>query len=307
MVFGVIAWLFAFKRINTPSLIHLIAALVVPIGIGTLTDRVGYGRWIFAPWNYISYNLLQNHSLAMDTSPFWDYFRRSITEAWPLIGFLTLLSFLIAWIKNPKHILTWCMLPFFAAHLIIGHKELRFLFPLAHAGGILLTLAISSFIQEENGLSKIHPLLIRSAARLILILNFSGLIALTFFPAWMPIRFYEQLYKIKPLTIYYQDDRFFNLGGAIMNFYIPRQTALVQVKAFSEMIEILKKRHETTWYFQPNPLPLKTEEAVRAYCQVEFSTLPAWIQEPFPLFFSQSLFRRATNWTLYRCDSLAQR
>lgn len=29
-----------------------------------------------------------------------------------------------------KHVITWVMLPFIVGHLLVGHKELRFLIPL---------------------------------------------------------------------------------------------------------------------------------------------------------------------------------
>ena len=35
------------------------------------------------------------------------------------------------WLRNPRHAVTWATLPFVAAHVLVAHKEARFLFPLA--------------------------------------------------------------------------------------------------------------------------------------------------------------------------------
>ena len=205
MIFGTLAWFMLFAKVPRkraiftffiPILIGMTAITALGLGI----DRWGYGQWTFTPWNYLKYNLIQNHVADMDASPTWDYFRRAVTESWPLLGILALISWIMAWILFPRHILTWSTLPFFALHLAIGHKELRFLFPLAHVGGILFTLVY----QRVEG-HALHlagkprgALLIRKfetvGGPFILFWNAVALIILTCTPAGGPIGFYSHLY-----------------------------------------------------------------------------------------------------------------
>ena len=45
---------------------------------------------------------------------------------------LVLLAAMLAiWLRNPRHAVTWASLPFVLAHVVVAHKEARFLFPLA--------------------------------------------------------------------------------------------------------------------------------------------------------------------------------
>lgn len=321
MIVGFFFWLVIIARVSLLRLLPLIAGILIAVGLGTLADFWGYGKWTFAPWNYLQFNLIQNHFAEGDPSPAWDYFRRAFTESWPLIGLLTLLSFPIAWIRNPKHCLTWSFVPFFLVHLWISHKELRFLFPMIHVGGVLLVLAISPLQRTPHWAkfleAKDSPLWqsgwIRWPIRSLIGLNFIGLVALTTLPAWMPIQFYQRLYRFKPFgfQVYYKDDQLINLGGAILNFYRPSGLPLVRIGDYSELTQALEEKETSLWLYTPyRQLP---EEAgiLTKWCKVEFSTWPVWLEGGIEkLKFStvtremvSRLTSRMTNWTLYRCKS----
>lgn len=47
----------------------------------------------------------------------------------------------ITWVRHPRHIVTWATLPFFVAHSLVGHKEVRYLFPMTLIGTFFLVLA----------------------------------------------------------------------------------------------------------------------------------------------------------------------
>ncbi len=297
MIVGMLLWLLIIARMPLFRIVPILFGILLSIILGIFIDFWGYENWEFAPWNYLNHNIIQHHLNDGDTSPWWDYFRRSLTESWPFLGFLTLISFLLAWLRNPKHILTWSFLPFFLAHLWISHKEFRFLFPLAHAGGVLLILAISSTNPVSRSIRWIFKTLIG--------FNLIALLILTTIPAWMPISFYEQLYQFKKQTfrIYTTEDSLFNLGGAIMNFYRPPNMEIVQLKNYSDFILILQKNKNTLWFYYPYfNLP---EEAgvLKKVCSAEFSALPSWIERYKIIFIP----RRFTNWTLYRCSVIYEK
>ncbi|MEO5969667.1 MAG: hypothetical protein ABIQ95_07040 [Bdellovibrionia bacterium] len=316
MILGALLWLIVIARIPFRTLLIILAGALIPVALGTLADRWGYGQWTFAPWNYVKYNLVQNHVSDSEVTPWWDYFRRALTESWPPLGLILLLSFPIAWLRNPKHILTWSMVPLFLTHEIIGHKELRFLFPLIHAGPVLLVMSIQTL--QKTGVrrgvlwKKLSRLIIcrdgihwakgpRRLAWIIVGINTIALIFTTLLPAWSPIRFYEQLYHFKPygFQLYYKDSSLFDFGGAKMNFYKPTPFPIVQVKEYSEIVQALKSTQRPLWIFTPR-LHLSEEIKTNCDCQVEFSTLPTWPSwiESLNLF---GMSDRITNWTLHRC------
>jgi phosphatidylinositol glycan class B len=287
----------------------LLLGLAIPIGLGTCADRWGYGVWTFAPWNYLKYNLIQNNISIADVSPWWDYLRRSATESWPILGVLTLISFPIAWIRNPKHILTWSMVPFFVAHEVIGHKELRFLFPLAHAGGVLLIQSVRPLKWRPAPLAGILDRLkidtqtkkFKWSLRSLVVLNLIALLTLISIPAWTPIGFYSRLYSFRPygFQVYYKDDSLFNFGGAIMNFYRPEDLQTVHVEQYADFVQALEQKERPIWFFNSHLVLPDEAGKLKSYCKVEFSTLPAWLEK---LDFRQTL-TRVTNWTLFKCQS----
>lgn len=295
MIAGALLWLIIVTRISARSLLMILAGAVIPFILGTLADRWGYGQWTFAPWNYLKYNLVQNHVSDSETSPWWDYFRRALTESWPPLGLILLLSFPIAWWKNPKHLLTWITLPLFLVHAIIGHKELRFLFPLLHVGPVLLILSIqgrmSGLLQRKG---------IQWLAWGIVGLNSVALIFTTVLPAWSPIRFYDQLYHFKPygFHLYYKDDSLFDFGGAKMNFYKPSHLPLTHINEYTDLIQEMKDNHRPLWVFTPRLSIPQFSTELKPYCRVEFSTLPDWIERLNPM----GVMSRVTNWTLHHCE-----
>jgi hypothetical protein len=48
----------------------------------------------------------------------------------------------VAWVRHPRHLLTWATAPLALVHCAIAHKELRFLFPIAMLSPLLLALAV---------------------------------------------------------------------------------------------------------------------------------------------------------------------
>jgi len=50
-------------------------------------------------------------------------------------------AMLVTWVRYPRHILTWTTLPFFIFHSLVGHKELRYLFPIVLPAALAFILA----------------------------------------------------------------------------------------------------------------------------------------------------------------------
>jgi len=312
MIGGALMWTILIARVRFFQLIPIFLGIFFSIFLGTLADYWGYGQWCFAPWNYFKFNILQNHFSIGEISPWWNYFRLTFTETWPLLGILSLISFIVAWIKNPRHILTWSLLPFFFFHCFIGHKELRFLFPMAHAAGIVFVQAWQSYLPNSLFIFK-QISWFQWPYRILIGYNLIALITLISLPASMPIRFYQKLYTFKPTSsftdnsssfrIYYKDNTLFNYGGAMMNFYLPEHLSSTPYAQYSELMPLLIQSPEPLWIFHSrNTLPqseLTNESSVlQHWCQPEFSTLPAWLEKiPY-----HQTFDNVTNWTLFRCQ-----
>ena len=302
MIFGASLWLIVIARIRAREILGMALGFLGIFALGTYADQIGYGHFTFSPWNYVHYNLILNHVSDEDVSPLWDFFRRAFTESWPLLGFLLLCSFPVAWFRNPKNALTWSLAPLFIVHELIGHKELRFLFPLAGAGPLVWILAFYSTKTKRLGWSEFAKIrFLKGASLFLLILNGSALIFTTLLPAWMPVRFYAHIYalseKTPELALYYLFENPYTVNGSHMYFYRPKNLRLSEVKGFPGLDEKLRENHSPVYVFY-NHAEFPTEGApLRAPCALQFSSIPQFLTASS----ITHIFEHMTNWSLYLC------
>jgi phosphatidylinositol glycan class B len=308
-------WLFF--RCKRAHGIEILASMFIGTSVSILLctwlDRWGYGVWTFAPWNYFHYNLVLNHVSDVDTHPLWDFFRSSFTETFPPLGPILLGACVLGWIMKPKHPLTWASAPLFIVHTLIGHKELRFLFPIAHAAPLLAV----QFLDTTKNFSQraLHLLQTRAALALLSILfaiNMIALLASSFIPVWMPARFFEQLYPIATqeyrdggyakFNVYYKDKNPFDILGLPLGFYRPPNLATTHVDTWTDLeIQVLDSP-DPIWFFQVgDALPLDATTLIEQ-CHLEAASLPAWAMSIIRAPLVEKWTHRVTNWTLYRCN-----
>jgi phosphatidylinositol glycan class B len=146
-VAGLVFWVLCVssedRRRAIRNVAMMFAWIAVPLALGTLVDHWGYGQWAFAPWNYFRTQLLEGIAAKSGTAPFGSYL---LLMNWHPLAPLSLVitaAMLIAWVRHPRHIITWATIPFFVGHNLVGHKEVRYLFPMALMVAFLLVLAVA--------------------------------------------------------------------------------------------------------------------------------------------------------------------
>jgi phosphatidylinositol glycan class B len=127
-IIGVMAWLLYQRR--TKDLFILGIAMLPALVLGILVDRWFYGEWVLAPWNYFRSNLLEGKAATFGVEPFWWYIPEMLLKAVPPLSFALWLGLGMGIRQQRGHLLTWVFLAFVIGHSLIGHKELRFLFPI---------------------------------------------------------------------------------------------------------------------------------------------------------------------------------
>ncbi|MFO0741266.1 MAG: hypothetical protein U0270_35550 [Labilithrix sp.] len=183
---GIAAWLVLVARAPLRAHAWLLAGFALAIATGALADRWGYGQWVFPPWHYVRVNLIEGAAKEYGTDPPLAYF-------WLLPGnvfFPTVVAFIVlaclAWLRCPRHPVTWATLPFFAIHNLIAHKEERFLFPIAVLSTALVTMAAGpSFAREGwtvRAARALWPLRERWPAKVLAATSFAGMALLAFYP-----------------------------------------------------------------------------------------------------------------------------
>lgn len=144
LTLGVLAWARLVARTSWRSLATIAAGGVAALALGALVDRWGYGEWAFPAWRYFHANVLEGAAAYFGSEPPFAFFWMLPANVFAPIVVALLFLAVIAWWRERRHPLTWATLPFFLVHNLIGHKEERFVFPIALLATGLVTLALRS-------------------------------------------------------------------------------------------------------------------------------------------------------------------
>ena len=129
---GLFAWLVVIARAHARALAAFIGGGLVALAIGTLCDRWGYGAWVFAPWGYFHVNIIEGVAAkAFGREPFFAYLYLLPATGFFAITLMVMAALVAMWLRNPRHAVSWATLPFVVLHVLVAHKEARFLFPLS--------------------------------------------------------------------------------------------------------------------------------------------------------------------------------
>ncbi len=187
---GMGMWLLWVKKINWWSLTILILSGTTAMLISTIADFVFYGTWTCTPLNYLIVNIIEHKAAHWGVHPWWHYFTMFINGVFPPVSIVLLILFLIGLYQKPKHILTWCILPFIIGHMLVGHKEMRFMFPAAFMFIFLVSQGIDYFISKKK-----YQRGIRIMFLICLLINIPLLIITSVIPARDSVCYFKFLYQ----------------------------------------------------------------------------------------------------------------
>ncbi len=267
----------------------LFIGLLLAFGIGRLCDYWGYGAWTFTPWNYFYQNLVEGKASSFGVLPVWGYFLIGFQkDALGPFGTLGLLVMVFFWIRHPRHPVTLATAPFFLVHCLIGHKEMRFLYPLAP----FLPLAFA------DGWGKLGLGNWKSqVAKGLLGLNGILLIYFSSIPCKNPSVFQEYVsrrFGQGSLTLYATSpDPMKDVLD--IYFYRPKDYRYVMMDSAES-----SRRQAPEDYFLFRPRPDLAMESHFGKCKLEFETVPSWLMR----YNFNGWADRVGNWSLYRCQRL---
>jgi len=293
---GLILW--SLYNLGQPSLaqfrqvwIPILTGMILGLGVGVIADDLGYGHWCFPAYRYFVANLLEHRAAQYGTSPWWEYFRLLAFRSSPPLGLLILFSAVLTFWYRPRHPLTWTLLPFFLIHCFIGHKELRFLFPLADTVPLLFCLAGESW--EKLGFSSAFQLrLFQVGFGLNLILL---LISITT-PAWSEIQVLKYLYRHPSEEIAYLGESPYLVAGIPINYYRPPQARFFPLQDDAQLRSFVARQQVPFLISVKGPTLPAHIRTLLPLCRLEFSSLPKWLLRDNWL----NRFH-LRPWTLWRC------
>ena len=198
-------------------------------------------------------------------------------------------SFVLFFIFKRKDLLTWTLLSFLLVHFIIGHKEIRFLFPVI---GFLPVIIIKSagIIQERWNGAFAENRFVKKSAQLFWVVNLIFLVIIAFTPADGQISLYRKVYSDyeSPSKMYYTKDNPYNRVLDI-NFYKRANLEIVKIDSIGK-IELMANRKILFVTKDQN-----TSNHLRTHKRLVYSSFPNWIR----IFNFNNWMARTNCWYVY--------
>jgi len=271
MILGFGFWLLLIAKEKFKDLLTLFAGFVLVFLIGALIDRWFYDEWTVSSWNYFAQNIIEDKVSGFGIRPWYWYFTKVFESAVPPLSLLILLSYFAIVILRPKSPLVWVSLPFLLIHILIGHKELRFLFPLYLLVPVIIVKAIIS-VQRFFTLKVVSNSIMRITMKLCFVINFILLLVVIFKPADNQIGLYKKIYRDYKTssTLYHIDKNPYHrvLG---VNYYKRPQLKIVKAETLAQ----IPSAAETQLVVTENRLP----ESHPRIKRLVYSSFPAWLLE----------------------------
>ena len=182
----------------------------------------GYGFQLFnhpLPYfNYLKFNLVSN--AYMGNAFWWSYLPLTLNRFFPPLSLFLIFIFFYIWILLPKNLITWLTLPYLIIHILIPHKELRFMFPIFAFFPFAIGYVIDDiFIKRKLLFNIANKRITKKIFYFLFVLNILGLVTI-FVPANSSYRFYKNFFELDNINhFYYFNDRLLESGEQKNPFY----------------------------------------------------------------------------------------
>jgi len=140
-IFGLLAWLLFVRKAYWTSFLYLFLSALAVSAICISIDFWFYESRVFSPYAYFQAQIIEDKVSHFGVYPWYYYFLHFLVGVIPPLSLALLPLFFFGLIKDRKSIWVWSFIPFFIAHILIGHKELRFFYPFLYMFPVVLAIA----------------------------------------------------------------------------------------------------------------------------------------------------------------------
>jgi phosphatidylinositol glycan class B len=273
-IMGLFGWIVFVSRIKWKHISIIVLFAIVSVALCVYIDCWFYGEFQLTPFNYFKSNIIENKAADFGTSPWWFYIVSYLNGAIPPISIFLSVLFFIGLYKNPKNIFVWSMVPFLLVHFIVGHKEMRFLFPMVFAFVYIASLGIDFLIEYPKLKFFKKPVFV-----ITLIVNTAILIFIMFTSTQPVVKYYEFLYyasKDKEVVILSKNEDVYQLIGLPVNFYRSPNVKCKVMKNDRDIDDYLDSTKTGSVYVLERSFT--KENSYKDYhTQIAYSRYPLWI------------------------------
>jgi phosphatidylinositol glycan class B len=214
---GIGLWLLIVKKETWKNLTYMISGGAIALLLCLSLDYWLYGSFEFTPYNYYTANISLNLAAEWGTMPWWFYLNAYILSCIPPLSIILLILFAWGVYTKPSSIFVWIIIPFLLAHFLVGHKELRFLFPMIFC---FTCVAVNGYDSLMNKFTFSKTLKI--VTTFILVLNTPILIVKAITPAQEAVSYFRYLYELgnhQKVVIICPEKSVYDISGVVANFY----------------------------------------------------------------------------------------
>ena len=274
-------WILLF-RFNFIRLTIFGCFILIALSLGLYIDFINWGSFKNTYWQFYIHNLSFGEVGRMKyfgTDPWFYYFTEIIKQLAPLLSLFFLIGLIYFWIRNIKNIFTFITLITFIVFSIIGHKEIRYIFPIY----ILAPFFIAYFLEG------IKISYLKNSFKFIIIFsNIVFLLITLFTPANSKVDVYKFIYKnlSQDDIIYYVDENPYLVNNMEAKFYT---NFLPKIKKIDKTLN--SNKWITTNKFQ------EVQFYLNKGCKIEYSTYPKKIID-----LNKNWRRLKLNWYIIYCE-----
>ncbi len=236
-VLGFGMWLLLRGRWAWQKWLLLVFGAIIAIGVGVLIDHWFYGKWVFTPFNYFDVNIVHNKAASFGVEPWWYYITTFLQVAGIPISAVLLLLFVLGVRRNQASVFSFIVICFVAGHMAVGHKEMRFLYPVSFA---FIYLVVNGIDQAAQNVKKHKGYII--GLRTLIVVNIGMLVFKMCTPAEEAVNYYKFMYRFaadNKTNIVYADRSPYNIAELELNYYKPPKVAITKVANSSEVASML--------------------------------------------------------------------
>ncbi len=295
-VLGFFLWLVFVQKTNRRLVVNLVIGGAITFMIGVVIDSLFYEEFTVAGYNYFKVNLLDNKVEKFGVSKWYQYVIDPYNRNYYILGTWLLASYVGMLVFLRRHWITWVLIPFLLVHQLIGHKELRFLFPIVFVLPFIFTMLVQKLVE----LGKKTTLIKRIALALFLLPN-SIYLFYTMTSSEVPgiaVRklFYDN-YTDSDIIIFYYKSHPFYTSNTNPRFYQQNSKNKYQFIEIDDLGNLPESRAPNTYLYVADRKGVRVNQRLNERFELVYQNVPEFTVAYFNLF---GVMNRTTYYSLYK-------
>lgn len=275
---------FVIFNFNFRKLLIFCILILVALSFGLYIDYHNWGFFKNTYYQFYFHNLSEGDYGRMKyfgVQPWYQYLLDIVKQLAPPSSVFFLIGIIIFWLKNPKNILTFITGFTLIVFSLIGHKELRYIFPIYIFAPFFIAFLIDIFKNKK---------IIITIKSLTILSNIIFLLLTLFFPSNSKVGVYKYLFENNKdnIPIFYIGENPYKINNMEPYFYTK---SLPTIDKFNN-----QKNDSSSFLIASNDYE-KFKSYKNINCKQVYSTYPLKV-----INLNNNWRRLKINWNIYKCS-----